>query len=86
MVADRMLMLVCFALVVNIALFFMSVDWRSSHIAFLSAFCGVDNFLGLPCVETGVLIFEFGSRVLYFRLFNRSWAGRYPVVQCGVAL
>ena len=52
-------MLVCFVLVVNIALCHLSGVWQSSHMLcclhFVSlSISGVGRFLGLPCVETGL--------------------------------
>ena len=38
------------------------------------------------CRNRTVLLAALSSRVLHFLLLNRSYAGEYPVVQCGVAL
>ena len=52
-------MLVCFVLVVDIDLCRLSVDWQSSYMLCCLPFVslrlsGIDRFLGLPCVETGL--------------------------------
>ena len=59
MVSDFTLMWVCFVLVLDIAIFYLSVDWQSSHMLCCLPFVllwlsGVGRFLGLPCVETGL--------------------------------
>ena len=59
MVSDFTLMWVCFVLVLDIAICYLSVDWQSSHMLCCLPFVllwlsGVGCFLGLPCVETGL--------------------------------